>query len=140
MSLSQLLNNFLNFWEFEPQLLINSILIRKNECMTKLPPPRQKWKSICSWAIFCASLGCWNIECCNHCRFDFRHGLYMVTSLLTNWAPLNRDKIESSLSVPGIQERHENALIKSFEMSPHLIVYQDPFRASLKVREELLYM
>ena len=32
MSLSQLLNNFLNFQEFEPQLLINSILIRKNEC------------------------------------------------------------------------------------------------------------
>ena len=36
MSLSQLLNNFLNFWEFEPQLLINSILIRKNECISVL--------------------------------------------------------------------------------------------------------
>ena len=34
---------------------------------------------------------------------------------------LNRDKIESNLSVPGIQGCHENALIKSFEMSPHLI-------------------
>ena len=34
---------------------------------------------------------------------------------------LNTDKIESNLSVPGIQERHENALIKSFEMSLHLI-------------------
>ena len=34
---------------------------------------------------------------------------------------LNRDKIESNLSVPGIQGHQENALIKSFEMSPHLI-------------------
>ena len=34
---------------------------------------------------------------------------------------LNRDKIESNLSVPGIQGCHENALIKSFEMSPNLI-------------------
>ena len=33
---------------------------------------------------------------------------------------LNRDKIESNLSVPGTQGRHENALIKSSEMSPHL--------------------
>ena len=34
---------------------------------------------------------------------------------------LNRDKIESNWSVPGIQGRQENALIESFEMSPHLI-------------------
>ena len=34
---------------------------------------------------------------------------------------LNRDKIASNLSVPGIQGCHENALFKSFEMSPHLI-------------------
>ena len=33
---------------------------------------------------------------------------------------LNRDKIESNLSVPEIQEHQENALIKSFEMRPHL--------------------
>ena len=33
----------------------------------------------------------------------------------------NRDKIESNLSVPGIQRHQENALIKGFEMSPHLI-------------------
>ena len=34
---------------------------------------------------------------------------------------LNRNKIESNLSVPGIQRHHENALIKSFETSSHLI-------------------
>ena len=34
---------------------------------------------------------------------------------------LNKDKIESNLSVPGIQGHQENALIKSFEMSLHLI-------------------
>ena len=40
----------------------------------------------------------------------------------TFFAPhLNRDEIESNLSVPGIQGNQENALIKSFEMSPHLI-------------------
>ena len=32
---------------------------------------------------------------------------------------LNRNQIESDLSVPGIQGRHENAFYKSFEMSPH---------------------
>ena len=42
-------------------------------------------------------------------------------SLGNNDAHLNRDKIESNLSLPGIQGRYENALIKSFEMSPHLI-------------------
>ena len=36
-------------------------------------------------------------------------------------AHLNRDKIESNLSVPGIQGHQENALIKSFDMSSHLI-------------------
>ena len=34
---------------------------------------------------------------------------------------LNRDKIESNLSVPGIQRCHENALYKNFEISPQLI-------------------
>ena len=36
---------------------------------------------------------------------------------------LNRDQIESNLRVPvpGIQRLLENALFKSFEMSPHLI-------------------
>ena len=38
-----------------------------------------------------------------------------------NGAHLNRDKIEWNLSVPRIQARHENALYKSFEMSPLLI-------------------
>ena len=33
-------------------------------------------------------------------------------------AHLNRDEIESSLSVSGIQGCHDIALIKSFEMSP----------------------
>ena len=41
------------------------------------------------------------------------------------WQPcsphLNRDEIESNLSVPRIQGCHGNTLIKSFEMSPHLI-------------------
>ena len=36
-------------------------------------------------------------------------------------AHLNRAKIESNLSVPGIQGCQENALIKSVKMSPHLI-------------------
>ena len=34
---------------------------------------------------------------------------------------LNRDKIESNLSVPGIWMNQENGLIKSFEMSPPLM-------------------
>ena len=38
-------------------------------------------------------------------------------------AHLNRGTIESNLSVPGIQGCHENALIKSFETSPHLICF-----------------
>ena len=42
-------------------------------------------------------------------------------SLMSASAHLNRDKIESNLSVPGIQGCHENALCKSFEMSPLLI-------------------
>ena len=33
---------------------------------------------------------------------------------------LNRDQIESNLSVPGIQRCQEHALIKSFKMSPPL--------------------
>ena len=36
---------------------------------------------------------------------------------------LNRDKIETNLSVTEIQWRHEKALIKSFEMSPYLICF-----------------
>ena len=35
--------------------------------------------------------------------------------------PLNRDWFESNFGVPGTQGRHENALFKNFEMSPHLI-------------------
>ena len=42
---------------------------------------------------------------------------------------LNRDNIESNFSVPVIQEHNENALIKSFAMSPHLICFQ----VSLKI-------
>ena len=41
--------------------------------------------------------------------------------LLEGVSHLNRDKIESYLSVPGIQGHPENALIKSFEMSTLLI-------------------
>ena len=37
------------------------------------------------------------------------------------FAHLNREKIESNLSVPGIQGCHENAIYKSFETSPLLI-------------------
>ena len=36
-------------------------------------------------------------------------------------AHLNRDKMETNLSVPAIQGHQENAVNKSFEMSPHLI-------------------
>ena len=43
-------------------------------------------------------------------------------------AQINRDKIESNLSVPGVQGCHENALIKSFKMSPHLICLQASFK------------
>ena len=44
-----------------------------------------------------------------------------VTKSIKSAAHLNREKIKSNLSVPGIQGHHENALIKSFEMSPHLM-------------------
>ena len=37
---------------------------------------------------------------------------------------LNRDKIESNLSVPGMQGSHENALYKIFKTSCHLICLQ----------------
>ena len=55
--------------------------------------------------------------CCRTIRFvvDF------VTVIAQDFAHLNRDKIKSNLSVPGIQGHQENALIKSFKMSPHLI-------------------
>ena len=36
-------------------------------------------------------------------------------------AHLNRDQIESTMSVPGIKGCHENALYNSFETSPYLI-------------------
>ena len=36
---------------------------------------------------------------------------------------LNRDEIKSNLIVPGIQRRHENAFIKSFETSPLFDTY-----------------
>ena len=45
---------------------------------------------------------------------------FVIHNLLAN-AHLNRDKIESNLSVPGFQGCHENALYKSFDTSPHLI-------------------
>ena len=45
----------------------------------------------------------------------------VVEDMIHLYAHLNRDKIESNLSVPGIQGHQENALIKSFKMSPHLI-------------------
>ena len=38
-----------------------------------------------------------------------------------SYSHLNREMIESNLNVPGIQGHQENALIKSFEMSPNLI-------------------
>ena len=52
MSLSQLLNNFLNFREFEPQLLINSILIRKNECNQLLVSDNHKCHALCHYSRF----------------------------------------------------------------------------------------
>ena len=47
--------------------------------------------------------------------------IFCIISPVTH---LNRDKIESNLRVPGIQGCHENALILSFELSPHLICLQ----------------
>ena len=50
-------------------------------------------------------------------------------------AHLNQDKFESNLSAPEIQARHENAPIKSLEISLHLIGHESnidiPYRASL---------
>ena len=43
------------------------------------------------------------------------------SEMLLHGTHLNRDEIESNLSVPGIRGCHENALYKSFETSPHLI-------------------
>ena len=45
----------------------------------------------------------------------------IVSNAMYRQAHLNRDKIESNLSVPGIQGCHENNFYKSFEMSPNFI-------------------
>ena len=37
----------------------------------------------------------------------------------------NIDKIESNLSVPGIQGCHENTLCKNFETRPNFAIFQD---------------
>ena len=54
-----------------------------------------------------------------------RRGLPYMTSLLLHFlcpaTHLNRDKIESNLSVTGIQGRHENVSCKTFEISPHMM-------------------
>ena len=47
---------------------------------------------------------------------------------------MNIDMIEFNLSVPGFKGYHENILIKSFQMSPHLMSKEaspNPFLASL---------
>ena len=46
-----------------------------------------------------------------------------IAQVQINWTAthLNREEVESNLSAPGIQGHQEDALIKSFEMSPHLI-------------------
>ena len=44
----------------------------------------------------------------------------ITMALILHSAHLNRDKIGSNLSVPGIQGCLENTLIKTLEMSPNL--------------------
>ena len=46
---------------------------------------------------------------------------FSVMLALFGYAHLNRCRVESNLSVPGIQGCHENALCKSFKTSLHLI-------------------
>ena len=46
---------------------------------------------------------------------------YNPTIVTTTSSHLNRDQIESNLSVPGTQWHQENTLYKSFEMSPLFI-------------------
>ena len=53
-----------------------------------------------------------NVEC--DCKMTFSH-------VQVRGAHLNKDRIETNSSVPWIQGRHENALIKSFKTSPHMI-------------------
>ena len=45
----------------------------------------------------------------------------VMTFHTTAHTHLNRDKIESNLSVTGIARCHQNALYKSFKTSPRLI-------------------
>ena len=54
----------------------------------------------------------WVQLCCLH--------YFIYISPCNGVTHLNRDKIESNLSVPGIKGHQENALIKGFEMSPPL--------------------
>ena len=41
---------------------------------------------------------------------------------------LNRNRVESNLSVLGIRGCHENALLKNFQTSPHLSLYASIFK------------
>ena len=63
-----------------------------------------------------------------------RTGKFCARNILRTPTHLNRDKIESDLSVPGIQGHHDKALVKSFQMRPHLVSlgwHQDPFSQPL---------
>ena len=55
------------------------------------------------------------IDCGGLTQHLVREKQFCINSLL------NRGNIESKLSVPRIQECHENALYKSFDTSLHLI-------------------
>ena len=70
---------------------------------------------------------------CKHHLLPFFHAVIFTTPFLIydrRWdcgaqgtlkkTHLDRDKVESNLSVPGIQGCHENVFYKNFETSPHL--------------------
>ena len=80
--------------------------------------------------VFVAVLGClgggtllalYRIHLLTFISMEFIIVPFILLGESPSLAHLNRDKIESNLSVPGIQGHQENTLIKSFEMSPHLM-------------------
>ena len=64
---------------------------------------------------------------------------YILSESQYPLAHLNINKIGVNLSVPGIQGHQENALIKSFELSPNLTCLYDSIKiplgpASLRIK------
>ena len=54
-------------------------------------------------------------------NFEDRNAFITGMAKYIEEATVHRNKIETNLSVPGIQGHHENTLYKSFETSRHLI-------------------